>query len=191
MLIVAATMYSRMLALSGVPNDFGEWTAQTEIESRVRRFGPSVARSSPTTRARAVRTRPRSVVTLLIGYRNLASRHSLMAAPGLGEELCSCPDNALEKCRDGRYKWGSGTKRDVPLSARQISAVDDNRTFAAGRMKPHVRSSSRRMAILTGMVGAKHTQLGGIVQSRSSQVAFKWQGHSTHTSTNSRSMAKS
>ena len=31
MLIVAATMYSRMLALSGLPNDLGEWIAQAEI----------------------------------------------------------------------------------------------------------------------------------------------------------------
>ena len=31
MLIVAATMYSRMLALSGLPNDLGEWILQAEI----------------------------------------------------------------------------------------------------------------------------------------------------------------
>lgn len=31
MLIVAATMYSRMLALSGLPNDLGEWITQAEI----------------------------------------------------------------------------------------------------------------------------------------------------------------
>ena len=31
MLIVAATMYSRMLALSGLPNDLGEWIIQAEI----------------------------------------------------------------------------------------------------------------------------------------------------------------
>ena len=31
MLIVAATMYSRMLALSGLPNDLGEWIVQAEI----------------------------------------------------------------------------------------------------------------------------------------------------------------
>ena len=31
LLIVAATMYSRMLALSGLPNDLGEWIAQAEI----------------------------------------------------------------------------------------------------------------------------------------------------------------
>ena len=31
MLIVAATMYSRMLALSGLPSDLGEWIAQAEI----------------------------------------------------------------------------------------------------------------------------------------------------------------
>jgi len=31
MLIVAATMYSRMLALSGLPSDLGEWIGQSEI----------------------------------------------------------------------------------------------------------------------------------------------------------------
>jgi tripartite ATP-independent transporter DctM subunit len=31
MLIVAATMYSRMLALSGLPSDLGEWISQSEI----------------------------------------------------------------------------------------------------------------------------------------------------------------
>ena len=31
MLIVAATMYSRMLALSGLPSDLGEWISQAEI----------------------------------------------------------------------------------------------------------------------------------------------------------------
>jgi len=31
MLIVAATMYSRMLALSGLPNDLGEWIIQADI----------------------------------------------------------------------------------------------------------------------------------------------------------------
>ncbi|MED5535898.1 MAG: TRAP transporter large permease subunit [Pseudomonadota bacterium] len=31
LLIVAATMYSRMLALSGLPNDLGEWITQAEI----------------------------------------------------------------------------------------------------------------------------------------------------------------
>jgi len=31
MLIVAATMYSRMLALSGLPNDLGEWISNADI----------------------------------------------------------------------------------------------------------------------------------------------------------------
>jgi TRAP-type C4-dicarboxylate transport system permease large subunit len=31
MLIVAATMYSRMLAISGLPSELGEWIGQTEL----------------------------------------------------------------------------------------------------------------------------------------------------------------
>jgi C4-dicarboxylate transporter DctM subunit len=31
MLIVAATMYSRMLAISGLPSELGEWISQTEL----------------------------------------------------------------------------------------------------------------------------------------------------------------
>ena len=31
MLIVAATMYSRMLAISGLPNELGDWISQTEL----------------------------------------------------------------------------------------------------------------------------------------------------------------